>query len=46
MLFHAFLLIYTVNELDSYAKHGQNLKKQIGCMTEYFCAKYTPSGFV
>ncbi len=26
MLFHAFLVVYTVKELDSHAKHGQSLK--------------------
>ncbi len=45
-VFHAVLLIYTVKELDSHAKHDQSLKKQVGRMTEYFCAIYTPSGFV
>ncbi len=28
-------------ELDSHAKHGQSFPKRFGCMTEYFCAKYT-----
>ncbi len=37
--------IYTVKELDSRAKHDQSPKKKtVGCMTEYFCAKVTPSG--
>ncbi len=39
MLFHAFWVIYTVKELDSHAKHGQSFNKQVGRMTEYFCAK-------
>ncbi len=45
MLFHA-LLIYTAKELDSHAKHDQCPKKRVGCMTEYLCAKDTPSGFI
>ncbi len=46
MLFHAFRVVYTVKELDSHAKHGQNKKKQIGRIIEYFCAKNLTSGFV
>ncbi len=46
MLFHAFRIVYTVKELDSHAKHGQSFKKLFGSMTEYFCAKILPSGFV
>ncbi len=46
MLFHAFRVVYTVKELDSHAKHGQSLKKKIGRITEYFCAKNLTSGFV
>ncbi len=46
MLFHAFRVVYTVKELDSHAKHGQSLKKKIGRITEYFCAKNLTSGFL
>ncbi len=46
MLFHAFRVVYTVKEFDSHAKHGQSLKKKIGRITEYFCAKNLTSGFV
>ncbi len=46
MLFRAFRVVYSVKELDSHAKHGQSLKKRFGCITEYFCAKNLPSGFV
>lgn len=44
MLFHVFWLFYIVKELDSRAKHVQSFKKLVG--NEYFCAKYSPSGFV
>ncbi len=46
MRFYAFRLIYTAKGLDSHAKHDQSLKQLVGCMTEYLCAKDTPSGFV
>ncbi len=46
MLFHTFWRIYTAEELDSHAKYDQSLKKGVGRMTENFCAKDTPSGFV
>ncbi len=46
MLFHAFRVDYTVKELDSHAKHGQSFKKRLGRITEYFCGKNLPSGFV
>ncbi len=46
MLFHAFRVVYTVKELDSHAKHGQSFKKRFGRITEYFCGKNLPSGFV
>ncbi len=46
MLFHAFRVVYAVKELDSHAKHGQSFKKRFGSMTEHFCAKDLPSGFV
>ncbi len=39
-------VIYTVNELDSHAKHGQSFKKWFGSITEYFCTKYTLLGFL
>ncbi len=28
-LFHAFRVVYTVRELDSYGKHGQNFKNSL-----------------
>ncbi len=46
MLFHAFRVVYTGKKFDSHAKHGQRLKKKIGRITEYFCAKNLTSGFI
>ncbi len=46
MLFHAFRVVYTVNELDSHAKHGQSFRKQFGRITEYFCAKNLTFRFI
>ncbi len=42
MLFHACLVIYTIKELDSYMANVSKKKK--GCITVYFCIKYTLSG--
>ncbi len=46
MLFHSFRVVYTVKELDSYAKHGQSFKKQFGRITEYLRGKNLTSGFI
>ncbi len=45
MLFHAFRVVYTVEELDYHAKHGQSFKKQFGRIIEYLCAKNLTSRF-
>ncbi len=42
MLFHAFWVIYTIKELDFHAKVSKNDLD----VWQFFCAKYTPSGFV
>ncbi len=40
MLFHAFRVVYTVKELDSHAKHGQSLKKNVWTYNRVFlCQK-------